>query len=115
MDVDKPCFVAAIAQMDVADSWRDHRWGGGWVIDTGSSEIVALGLSMPHLRRFYRDILWLHNSCTGYLGTFDLQNGKFEPVTFTSGYLRGFGFHGDYAVIGLPKSRDNKTFAGLPL
>ena len=65
MDVGKPCFVAAVAQMDVADSWRDHRWGGGWVIDTGSSEIVALGLSMPYLRRFYRDILWLHNSGTG--------------------------------------------------
>ena len=59
MDVGKPCFVAAVAQMDVADSWRDHRGGGGWVIDTGSSEIVALGLSMPYLRRFYRDILWL--------------------------------------------------------
>ncbi len=65
MDGGKPCFVAAVAQMDVADSWRDHRGGGGWVIDTGSSEIVALGLSMPHLRRFYRDILWLHNSGIG--------------------------------------------------
>ena len=115
MDGGKACFVAAVAQIDVADGWRDQRGVGGWVIDIGCREIVALGISLPHLRRFYRDTLWLHNSGTGQLGTFDLQNGKFEPVTFTSGYLRGFSFHGDYAVIGLSKSRDNKTFAGLPL
>ena len=80
-----------------------------------SSEIVAHSLSMPHSRRFYRDKLWLHNSSAGESGTVDLQNGKFESVTFAPWYLHGLSFHGDYAVIGLTKPRDNKTFAGLPM
>jgi uncharacterized protein (TIGR03032 family) len=29
--------------------------------------------------------------------------------------LRGLSFHGDYAIVGLSKSRENKTFSGLEL
>lgn len=31
------------------------------------------------------------------------------------GYLRGLAFHGDFAVVGTSKSRENKTFSGLEL
>src|SRR5262249_60689461 len=31
------------------------------------------------------------------------------------GYLRGLTFIGDYAVVGLSRPRDNKTFGGLDL
>ena len=88
---------------------------GGVVIDVTSKEIVASGLSMPHSPRVYRDKLWLLNSGTGEFGSIDLDTGKFEAIAFCPGYLRGLSFIGDYAVMGLSKPRDNKTFTGLPL
>jgi uncharacterized protein (TIGR03032 family) len=45
----------------------------------------------------------------------DLASGRFEPLTFCAGYLRGVAFNGDYALLGTSKARHNKTFSGLPL
>jgi uncharacterized protein (TIGR03032 family) len=111
----KPAFVTAASESDVADGWREHRRGGGVAIDVASNEIVLRGLSMPHSPRWYRDRLWLHNSGTGEFGTVDLKAGRFEPVCFCPGYLRGLAFIGDFAVAGLSKPRENRTFSGLPL
>jgi uncharacterized protein (TIGR03032 family) len=108
-------YVTAVSQSDVADGWRDRRHDGGCVIDVQSNEIVASGLSMPHSPRVYRDKLWLLNSGTGHFGFIDRTTGKFEPVAFCPGYLRGLSFHGDFAIVGLSKSRENKTFSGLKL
>jgi uncharacterized protein (TIGR03032 family) len=85
------------------------------LIDVQANEIVASGLSMPHSPRWYRDRLWLCNSGTGEFGSVDLASGRFEPLTFCAGYLRGVAFHGDYALLGTSKPRHNKTFSGLPL
>ena len=70
---------------------------------------------MPHSPRIYRDRLWLHNSGTGHFGSIDPGGGPFEPLTFCPGYLRGLAFVGDYAVVGLSRPRDDKTFGGLEL
>jgi uncharacterized protein (TIGR03032 family) len=99
----------------VADGWRDRRHDGGCVIDVRSDEVIATGLSMPHSPRVYRDKLWLLNSGTGHFGFIDRSSGRFEQVAFCPGYLRGLSFHGDYAIVGLSKSRENKTFSGLAL
>ena len=45
----------------------------------------------------------------------DLDKGTFEPVAFCPGYLRGLDFVGNYAIVGLSKSRENRTFSGLEL
>jgi uncharacterized protein (TIGR03032 family) len=111
----EPAYMTAVAATDVADGWRDHRRGGGCVIDVAQNEVIARGLSMPHSPRWYRDRLWLHNSGTGEFGHLDLASGRFEPLCFAPGYLRGLSFVGDYAVMGLSKPRENKTFSGLPL
>ena len=108
-------FVTAVSQSDVADGWRDRRNDGGCVIDVKSNEIIATGLSMPHSPRVYRNKLWLLNSGTGHFGFIDRSTGCFERVAFCPGYLRGLSFHGDYAIVGLSKSRENKTFSGLEL
>jgi uncharacterized protein (TIGR03032 family) len=111
----KAKYVTAVSQSDVADGWRDRRHDGGCVIDVQSNEIIATGLSMPHSPRVYRDKLWLLNSGTGHFGFIDRMTGKFEPVAFCPGYLRGLSFQGDFAIVGLSKSRENKTFSGLEL
>ncbi|MFT5589709.1 MAG: hypothetical protein ACI9ZF_001887 [Bradyrhizobium sp.] len=110
-----PAYVTAVSQSDVVDGWRDHRVNGGVVVDVQSNAIVASGLSMPHSPRWHQGKLWLCNSGTGEFGYIEPQAGRFVPVTFCAGYLRGLSFHGDFALVGLSRPRHNKTFSGLPL
>lgn len=112
----KARYVTAVSTSDVADGWRDRRRDGGVVVDVQSNEIVTTGLSMPHSPRVYRGKLWLLNAGTGYFGSIDLGKGKFEPLTFCPGFLRGLTFAGDYAIVGLSGPRhDTATFGGLAL
>jgi len=111
----RPRYVTAVATTDVAAGWRDGRRDGGVVVDVESDEIVARGLSMPHSPRLHGGRLWLLNSGTGELGTVDLAAGRFEPVAFCPGYLRGLAFHGDHAVVGLSQCREERAFSGLEL
>lgn len=111
----KAHFVTVVGTTDIADGWRDKRQNGGCVINIRTNQIVAENLSMPHSPRYYRDKLWLLNSGTGEFGFIKIKEGKFEPIAFCPGYLRGCAFSGKYAIVGLSQSRDNKTFADLPL
>ena len=108
-------YVTAVAQSDVVDGWRDRRRDGGCVIDVQTGDVVVGGLSMPHSPRWFREKLWVLNSGTGEFGSVDLEKGRFEPVTFCPGYLRGLAFVGDYAVVTLSKPRGDVTFGGLKL
>jgi uncharacterized protein (TIGR03032 family) len=107
--------VTAVSATDITDGWREHRNDGGRVIDISNNETVCEGLSMPHSPRWHDDRLWVANSGEGEFGYVDLDSGKFEPVVFCPGYIRGVAFHGDFAIIGLSKPRHNKTFQGLGL
>ncbi len=111
----RPKYVTSVCQSDVADGWRDRRRDGGCVIDVTTNEILVTGLSMPHSPRVYRNKLWLLDSGTGFFGSVELKSGRFEPMTFCPGYLRGLSFVGDYAVIGSSLQRENRTFSGLAL
>ena len=108
-------YVTACSASDIVDGWRNHRAAGGIIMDVRSNEIVASGLSMPHSPRIYRDTLYLHNSGTGFFGSVDIASGKFRPITFCPGYLRGLTFAGDYAIAGISRPRKEKTFTGLEL
>jgi len=115
MKDDKPKWVTAVGTSDVADGWRDQRTDGGVVIDVQTNKTAVTGLSMPHSPRHWKDQLWLIDSGTGYLGMVDMDKGTFIPKTFLAGYARGLSFIGDYAVIGLSKCRQNRTFSDLKL
>jgi uncharacterized protein (TIGR03032 family) len=115
MEDGRPRYVTAVSQSDIVDGWRDRRHNGGCAIDVQSNEVILSGLAMPHSPRLYRDKLWLLNSGVGDFGYVDRERGAFEPVTFCPGYLRGLAFSDDFAVVGLSKPRNNKTFSGLPL
>jgi uncharacterized protein (TIGR03032 family) len=110
----RPKYVTACSTTDTKEGWREHRRGGGVIIDVPSGEIVAREFSMPHSPRLYRDKLYVHNSGEGWFGTVSLQSGVFQPIAFCPGYLRGMTFVGDYAIVGLSKPRQ-ATFSGLPL
>lgn len=115
MHAGEPRYVTAVSRSDVADGWRDHRQAGGVVIDVQSNEVILDGLSMPHSPRLHGDKLWLLDSGRGEFGHVDRDHGKFEPVAFLPGYGRGLSFINGFAVIGVSKPRNNRTFSGLPL
>jgi uncharacterized protein (TIGR03032 family) len=115
LDNGKLRYATAVSDSNVADGWRDHRGGGGIVMDCQSNEIIARGLSMPHSPRLHKGKLYVLNSGTGHFGTIDPTSGKFEPIAFCPGYLRGLAIVGNFALIGLSKPRENKTFSGLAL
>jgi uncharacterized protein (TIGR03032 family) len=111
----EPAYATACSQSDLVDGWRDHRMQGGVVLDVRGNSVVALGLSMPHSPRFYEQRLWLLDSGTGYLGWVDLDTGAFERLTLCPGYARGLAFWKGFALVGLSKCRQERTFAGLQL
>lgn len=108
-------YVTAVSETDVRDGWRERRGDGGVVMEVPGGEVVARGFSMPHSPRVHRGELWVLNSGTGWFGRVDRAAGKFEPITFCPGYLRGMTLVGDYAVVGLSQARERKTFGGLAL
>ncbi|MBO9461692.1 TIGR03032 family protein [Labrenzia sp. R5_0] len=114
----RPAFVTAVSRSDTIDGWRDRRADGGVVVEVETGRIVCQGLSMPHSPRWYRGRLWLLNSGTGELGSIvpadGDSEGRFEPLTFCPGFLRGLSFHGRYAFVGLSKPRYQR-FEGLAL
>lgn len=115
MESGAPAYVTAVSRGDAHEAWRDHRRDGGIVIDVRSNQIVAEGLSMPHSPRMHGGKLWLLDSGNARFGYVDLERGRFEPVAFCPGYARGLAFAGDFAVVGLSKPRENRTFSGLAL
>ncbi len=110
-----PAFVTCVGKCDANEGWREHRRSGGLLIDVASNEIVCAGLSMPHSPRWYRGRLYVLNAGSGEFGTVELSNGKFEPIAFCPGFLRGLSFVGDYAVVGISQQRDNRSFSDLEL
>ena len=111
----EPRYVTCVSASDAADAWRDRRRDGGVVVDVRRNEVVLEGLSMPHSPRLHQGKLWLLDSGNARFGYVDLERGRFEPVAFCPGYGRGLAFHGDYAIIGMSRPRENKTFSGLKL
>jgi uncharacterized protein (TIGR03032 family) len=111
----KPAFATCVGRSDANEGWREHRAGGGLLLDIASGEIACEGLSMPHSPRWYRDRLWLVNAGSGEFGWVDLARRRFEPVAFCPGFLRGLAFVGDFAVVGLSMQRENRTFRDLAL
>lgn len=115
VDGGTPAYVTAVSRSDAHEAWRDHRRQGGIVVDVHTQEVVLDGLSMPHSPRLHDGKLWLLDSGNGQFGYVDLARGRFEPVAFCGGYARGMAFVGHYAIIGLSRARESKTFSGLAL
>ncbi|BFM39748.1 TIGR03032 family protein [Synechocystis sp. LKSZ1] len=110
-----PAYVTSVSQTDEFDGWRQHRANGGCIVDVKTNDVIVTGLSMPHSPRWYQDRLWLTNSGTGEFGYVNFATGRFEPIVFAPGFLRGLCFVGDYAVVGSSKPRHGDIYSGLAL
>jgi uncharacterized protein (TIGR03032 family) len=111
----RPRYVTAVSDTDVADGWREKRADGGVLIDVTAGAVVVRGLSMPHSPRLRGETVWLLNSGAGQFGRCNPQAGTFEPLAFCPGYLRGLALVDGFAVVGLSRTRENRTFSGLAL
>lgn len=115
MNGDEPAYVTCVSKTNVSGAWREHRQGGGVVLDIASGEEIAGGLSMPHSPRLHKGQLYIVQSGTGEFGRIDIETGAFEPMCFLPGFARGVAFIGDYAAIGVSRPRKERTFEGLAL
>jgi len=119
----EPAFVTMVSRSDVSDGWRDRRIGGGIVMDVRTNQVIAENLSMPHSPRIHPQFpsrVFLLNAGTGFLGYVDTNEGAstdtaFHEIAFCPGFTRGLTFIGRKAIVGLSATRENRTFAGLPL
>lgn len=115
MEEGRARYASAVAPTNLVEAWRDRRVDGGVIIDIPSGEIVAQGLSMPHSPRLHNGELYALNAGSGEFGRIDLATGRFEPIAFCRGFLRGLALIGNYAVVGASLARGSGAFTGLPL
>jgi uncharacterized protein (TIGR03032 family) len=113
--------VTSVSRGTEVDAWRDGRRDQGVVIDIPSGEVVTAGLSMPHSPRWDGERLWVANAGRGELGVVDAGTGRFEPVVFAPGFLRGLCLVPDrdgnarYAIVGSSRPRHGDMYSGLHL
>lgn len=108
-------YATAVGRTNIAEAWRDARRDGGIVMSVPDNEIVATGLSMPHSPRLHHGTLYVLNAGSGEFGKVDLATGRFEPIAFCRGFLRGLALVGNYAVVGGSLPRRARAFDGLDL
>lgn len=111
----KPKYVTCLGETDVVGGWRPGKATGGCVIDVPSNQVIARGFAMPHSPRWYQGKLYLLHSGAGELIVIDPKTGKSTTVCALPAYLRGLGFVGDFALIGMCQIREKHIFGGLPV
>ena len=95
-----PVFVSLAGESTEPSGWQRALKDGGLIIDIGTDEIVATGLSLPHAPRMFHSELLVLQAGTGELGLIEMQTGKFEPITWLPGHTRALGFIGMHAIVG---------------
>lgn len=110
-----PAFVSVMARTDEPAGWRNVPVDSGAVLEVTSSEVVTMGLTMPHSPRWYREDLYVLNSGLGRLELVDVETGSRAVVALLPGYARGLAFHAGLAFVGLSRIRETAVFGRVPL
>lgn len=111
----QPRYVTCLGATDAVGGWRAGKADGGVMVDVADGSVRLRGLSMPHSPRWHEGRLWLLDSGRGEMLRADPGAGRREVVCGLPGYLRGLGFVGPYALVGLCQIRERHIFGGLPV
>ena len=111
----RPAYVTLFSETDSLEGWRNVPAQSGEIIDIETNEIVCGDLTKPHSPRWHQGKLWVLNSGTGEIGVVDLDAGRFNPVAFCPGFLRGLAFAGPYALVTTSGIRSRAASVGLAL
>lgn len=111
LDVGALAYVTCGAASDVRDGWRGAVRDGGVVIDAGSGEILAAGLSLPHSPRLHADVLYVAAGGSGELCVVDRDNGGVDPIARVPGLARGLALHGGFALLGCSRVEPAEPYA----
>ena len=113
-----PVAVTAIAATDGPRQWRDHKSGGGVVIDVATGRTIADGLCMPHSPRVHRSHpgkLFVLDSGRGQLKSIDRTTGEVRLIADYPGYGRGLAITDQFAIVGMSRARETSVFGGVPI
>lgn len=111
----RPRYVTALGESDTPDGWRPAKAWSGCVVDVGTGEVIARGLSMPHSPRWRGGRLWLLESGNGRLVFLGSAGGRPEVVAELPGFTRGLALCGGHAFVGLSKIRPTSSLDGVPV
>jgi len=111
----KPRYVTCLGETDVVGGWRPGKATGGRIVDVETDQVVIRGLSMPHSPRWHDGKLYVLNSGAGELLAVDPTRGTSTVVCALPAYLRGLGFVGNFALVGMCQIREKHIFGGLPV
>jgi uncharacterized protein (TIGR03032 family) len=111
----RAAYVTCLGETDEAGGWRGGKATGGCVVDIGSNEVILRGLAMPHSPRWHGGRLWILNSAAGELLVLDRNTGRVTVAGALPAYVRGLDFAGAYALVGMSKIREARTFGDLPV
>lgn len=108
-------YMTALGRGNSHRSWNADKSSGGVLIEVPSSKVLLEGLCMPHSPRWVGDRLYFLNSGRGELCCWRPGETQWQVVGQLNGFLRGLTVVGSYALVGLSKIREKKTFNGLPV
>jgi uncharacterized protein (TIGR03032 family) len=111
----RPMYATALGTSDKAGGWRSNKLSGGVLVSIPDNAVRLGGLCMPHSPRWHNGSLWLLNSGLGELWKVDPSTGNHEAVCTLPGYLRGLGFVGRFALVGMSTIREEYLLSGLPV
>ncbi len=111
----KPKYVTCLGETDEVGGWRPGKATGGCILDVDSNQVIARGFAMPHSPRWYQNQLFFLNSGAGELCSLDVKTGKHTVVCTQPAYLRGLGFCGPFALMGMCQIREKHIFGNLPV
>ena len=110
----QPGVVTLLGCTDEPDLWRSERAAGGAIVDVGTDEVVAGGLSMPSHPRWHEGRLWFTQAGTGELCVVE-DDDTVTVVARLDTFVRALNFVGPYAVVAGSGSRSISLIEGLPI
>lgn len=109
-----PAYVTALSQTNTREGWRDNIHDSGVLMEVPSGKVLIDGLSMPHSPIKVGDKIYLLESGTGDLISWDTKTQKTDVVYSFGKFVRGMCFHGGLLYIGFSKIRQSsKSFNKL--